>query len=70
MKRLAFLVVRGENDCFMVHGLDWATYTEGNDWSAITREIQSNVARIFDDESRPAFLDFRFPDGSVVSLCA
>lgn len=70
MKRLTFLVNRGENDCFMVHGLDWATYAEGDDWRTITETILHTVDRIFDIESRPEFLDFRFPDGTVVSLCA
>lgn len=70
MRRLAFLVNRGENDCFMVHGLDWATYAEGESWSEITKTILENVGKVFDEETRPSFLDFRFPDGTVVSLCA
>lgn len=70
MKRLTFLVNRGEEDCFMVHGLDWATYAEGHDWDEITKTIISNVERSFNDEDRPEFLDFRFPDGTIVSLCA
>lgn len=70
MKRLTFLVNRGENDCFMVHGLDWATYAEGDNWSDITKTIMDNVVKVFSGESMPAFLDFRFPDGTVVSLCA
>lgn len=70
MKRLTFLVVRGENDCFMIHGLDWAAYAEGEDWDELTRDIMNNVDRAFPGESRPAFLDFRFPDGKIVSLSA
>ncbi len=70
MKRLSFLVNRGENDCFMVHGLDWATYAEGDDWNELTRAILSNIDRVFDGNSRPDFLDFKFPDGTVVSLVA
>lgn len=70
MKRLTFLVNRGENDCFMVHGLDWATYLEGGDWTEITSLIKEEVKRVFADEAQPAFLDFKFPDGTVVSLCA
>ena len=70
MKRLSFLVNRGENDCFMVHGLDWATYAEGYDWSEITSGILAKINSMYEDEERPAFLDFRFPDGTVVSLCA
>ncbi len=70
MKRLSFLVNCGENDCFMVHGLEWATYAEGGDWTEIARDIRSHVSREFADEERPAYLDFRFPDGSIVSLSA
>ena len=70
MKRLTFLVVRGENDCYMVHGLDWATYAEGNDFTVVTRDIMSHVDREFPGEGRPAYLDFRFPDGTIVSLSA
>lgn len=70
MKRLTFLVSCGENDCYMVHGLDWATYAEGDNWSDITREIMDNVVRVFSGDDMPAFLDFKFPDGTVVSLCA
>lgn len=70
MKRLSFLVNRGENDCFMVHGLDWATYAEGSDWAEITKVILSDVDRVFADESRPELLDFKFPDGTIVSLVA
>ena len=70
MRRLTFLVNRGEKDCFMVHGLDWATYAEGDDWTELTRTILSDVDRVFPDETRPAYLDFRFPDGTVVSLSA
>lgn len=70
MKRLTFLVNRGENDCFMVHGLDWATYAEGQDWTELTSMIRSSVEKVFTDESRPAFLDFKFPDGTVVSMVA
>ncbi len=70
MKRLSFLVVRGENDCYMVHGLDWATYAEGRDFSLIARDIIGHVEKEFTGDSRPVYLDFRFPDGSVVSLVA
>lgn len=70
MKRLTFLVVRGENDCYMVHGLDWATYAEGSDFTVVTRDIMSHVDREFPGEERPAYLDFRFPDGTIVSLSA
>lgn len=70
MKRLTFLVNRGEEDCFMVHGLDWATYAEGRDWDEITKAIISNIEKVFGEEDRPEFLDFKFPDGRVVSLCA
>lgn len=70
MKRLSFLVNHGENDCLMVHGLDWAMYTEGRDWSEITGAIMSSIDRSFGAGERPAVLDFRFPDGTVVSLGA
>ncbi|MCC8179578.1 MAG: hypothetical protein LIP23_01510 [Planctomycetes bacterium] len=70
MKRLSFLVNRGENDCFMVHGLDWATYAEADDWTEITRIIFEQVSSAFHHEERPDYLDFMFPDGTVVSLCA
>ncbi len=70
MKRLSFLVVRGENDCYMVHGLDWATYAEGLDFSCIARDFVKHVEKAFSEDSRPVCLDFRFPDGSVVSLVA
>lgn len=70
MKRLTFLVNRGENDCFMVHGLDWATYAEGEDWGELTSMIRSSVGKVFAEGARPDFLDFKFPDGKVVSLVA
>lgn len=70
MKRMSFLVNHGENGCFMVHGLEWATYIESPDWGEITRTILGDVQRSFSLEERPAVLDFRFPDGTVVSLCA
>lgn len=70
MRRLAFLVNRGEKDCYMVHGLDWATYAEGENWDEITSTILSRVGQSFTSEERPAFLDFKFPDGTVVSLSA
>ena len=70
MKRLTFLVNCGENDCYMVHGLDWATYVEGTDWDEVTQTILNRVGEAFACDSRPAYLDFKFPDGSVVSLCA
>lgn len=70
MKRLSFLVNCGENDCFMVHGLEWAVYIESADWSEVTRTILGDIRRSFAIEERPAVLDFRFPDGTVVSLCA
>ena len=70
MKRLSFLVNRGENDCFMVHGLEWAAYAEGDNWSTVTKTIMESVDKVFADEERPAYLDFMFPDGTIVSLCA
>lgn len=70
MRRLAFLVNRGEKDCYMVHGLDWATYAESDDWNEITRTILSNIDRDFPVAERPSFLDFKFPDGTIVSYCA
>lgn len=70
MKRLSFLVNCGEHDCFMIHGLDWATYVEGDDWASITQSIRSDVDRVFGEEERPEFLDFKFPDGTIVSLSA
>lgn len=70
MKRLSFLVNRGENDCYMVHGLEWAAYVEGTEWADITECIITDVNRIFGDEERPQFLDFLFADGSKISLCA
>lgn len=70
MKRVTFLVNQGENDCFMVHGLDWAVYAEGDDWSELTRSIITDVGRVFADDDKPEFLDFKFPDGSIVSLSA
>ncbi len=70
LKRLTFLVNRGENDCFMVHGLDWATYAEGSDFREITENLVKLVDREFTRETRPDYLDFRFPDGTVVSLSA
>ncbi len=70
MKRLTFLVNRGENDCFMVHGLDWAAYAEGNDFAEITKDLVKLVDKEFSRETRPEYLDFRFPDGKVVSLSA
>lgn len=70
MKRLSFLVNRGENDCFMVHGLDWATYAEGRDWAEITKQILRKLDADFADRTLPYSLDFMFPDGSIVSLSA
>lgn len=70
MKRLTFLVVRGENDCYMVHGLDWATYAEGNDFAEVTQCIKDSVDTVFSAEDRPEYLDFKFPDGRIVSLGA
>ncbi len=70
MKRLTFLVNQGENNCFMIHGLDWATYAEGSNWLEVTAAIRAEVDLTFRDESHPAYLDFKFPDGSVISLCA
>ncbi|MCC8167267.1 MAG: hypothetical protein LIQ31_14280 [Planctomycetes bacterium] len=70
MKRLTFLVNQGENDCYMIHGLDWATYAEGRDWEELTESIRTRIQNDFTAESRPEFLDFRFPDGSVISLVA
>lgn len=70
MKRISFLVNRGENDCFMVHGLDWASYAEGSDWHELTRSIVDDVKRVFNGDETPKILDFRFADGTVVSLSA
>ncbi len=70
MRRLSFLVMRGENDCFMVHGLDWAAYVEGRNWDEITCAIRDDINRSFADEERPCRLDFRFQDGTVISLSA
>ncbi|MDR1519795.1 MAG: hypothetical protein LBU23_06580 [Planctomycetota bacterium] len=70
MRRLSFLVNRGEYDCFMVHGLEWAAYAEGCNWIETTRAIRDSVIHSFDRGSRPDYLDFLFPDGRVVSLSA
>lgn len=70
MRRLSFLVNRGEKDCYMVHGLDWATYAEGESWEEITDVILTRVDQSFATFDRPAFLDFKFPDGTVISLGA
>ncbi len=70
MKRLLFLVNRGENDCFMIHGIDWAAYHEGASWSELTAAIRADVGRIFSGDSRPDRLDFKFPDGNVTSIPA
>ncbi len=70
MKRLTFLVNQGENNCFMIHGLDWATYLEGSDWQELTQTVRASVDQTFRDESHPAYLDFKFPDGSIISLSA
>lgn len=70
MKRLTFLVNRGENDCFMAHGLDWATYVEADSWSDLTQIIMRRVDVLFTGDAHPTFLDFKFPDGTIVSLCA
>lgn len=70
MKRLSFLVVRGENDCYMVHGLDWATYSEGRDFGVLAQDIIRHVEKAFTGDAHPAYLDFLFPDGRVVSLAA
>ena len=70
MRRLSFLVNQGGENYFMVHGLDWAVYAEGGDWAEITKAIRRDIDRSFDAGSRPAVLDFRFPDGKVISLSA
>lgn len=70
MKKLSFLVNRGENDCFMVHGLDWATYAEGFNWDELTKDIRARVDKVFPEDDHPAQLEFRFPDGTIVSLVA
>lgn len=70
MKRLAFLVNRGENDCFMIHGIDWATYREGEDWSELTALIKADVDKAFSGDAKPAFLDFKFSDGTTTSIGA
>lgn len=70
MERLSFLVNRGADDCYMVHGLEWAVYDEGLDWDEITYKIRKLVDESFPVDERPLFLDFRFPDGKIVSLVA
>ncbi len=70
MKRLNFLVNRGENNCFMVHGLEWAFYAEGSDWTDVTKSVLTTLHHDFPDNALPSFLDFRFPDGKIISLCA
>ena len=70
MKRLTFLVNRGENDCFMIHGIDWATYREGADWSELTESIKADVDKVFSGDTRPTHLDFKFADGTVISTVA
>ncbi|MDR2391537.1 MAG: hypothetical protein LBE84_07665 [Planctomycetota bacterium] len=70
MRRLSFLVNQGENNSFMVHGLEWAAYAEGKSWVATTLAIRQSVKNSFAESERPEFLDFRFPDGSVISLSA
>ncbi|MDR1534283.1 MAG: hypothetical protein LBU64_04200 [Planctomycetota bacterium] len=70
MRRLSFLVNRGEADCFMVHGLEWAAYAEGGSWAETAGRIRENVARTFGGAEKPDLLVFHFPDGRVVSLSA
>ncbi|MCL1999959.1 MAG: hypothetical protein FWG74_00875 [Planctomycetes bacterium] len=70
MKRLSFLVNRGENDCFMVHGLEWATYVEGVDWMEIFQALHKHIFQEFAAEERPSYLDFCFPDGRIISMSA
>jgi hypothetical protein len=70
MKRLSFLVNRGENDCFMIHGIDWATYREGGDWSELTALIRADVEKAFSGDAKPTHLDFKFADGTVTSIPA
>ena len=70
MRRLSFLVNQAGEDYFMVHGLDWAIYAEGRNWLEITKAIRRDITRCFDSGERPSILDFRFPDGKVVSLSA
>jgi hypothetical protein len=54
----------------MVHGLEWAAYAEGENWIATTMAIRQSVKESFAETERPDFLDFRFPDGNVISLSA
>ncbi len=70
MERLSFLVYRGENDCFMSHGLNWAIYHESKSWSELMARIRADVRRTFGGDARPSRLDFQFADGSVTSVPA
>ncbi len=70
MERLSFLVNNGENGCFMAHGLDWAAYEEAANWEELALKIREIVRREFVEGERPSFLDFRFVDGRIISLCA
>ena len=70
MKRLSFLVNRGENDCFMIHGVDWAVYREGGDGAELTESLRADVGRHFVGDAKPTHLDFKFADGTVVSTVA
>lgn len=70
MERLSFLVSRGENDCLMAHGLDWASYSEAGDWNSLAECVRESVHRDFNAEDCPLYLDFRFMDGTMISLGA
>lgn len=70
MERLSFLVNRGENDCLMAHGLDWAAYEEAGDWEELAARIRDSVRRDFAGDERPAYIDLLFIDGKIISLCA
>lgn len=70
MERLSFLVNRGENDCLMAHGLDWAVYSEAPDWETLTESIRHCVQDEFPENERPLVLEFRFMDGTCISLSA
>lgn len=70
MERLSFLVSRGENDCLMAHGLDWASYAEAGDWDSLAACVRESIRRDFNEGERPLYLDFRFMDGTLISLSA
>ncbi len=70
MERLSFLVNRGENDCLMAHGLDWAAYLEADDMETLAESVRATIRRSFSADERPAYIDFMFMDGKLISLCA